>query len=254
MRRQYGTRAATPACLRVQNTHWFLRSEKHTEVKKTTTEGAGAGNKWCDRDKTKVQDKWTTAKAQRDNSQLEREHAVERDRSEEAVVDGNGSVVETLAQDWSPLDREMQHECADSHQGTSALLGWSRGQNGPLEDLREGFEMSGTSVVEMETAPLERSGARQRRRTAPKAVQNLQMGGIWYQRRDRGQWRQFTKLVKKPDLDVVIVKTQRSCTSCHTQRAGGKNSTAGFEWRRMEAVASSGGYKWYTENDEMERE
>ena len=44
--------------------------------------------------------------------------------------------------DWSPLDREIQHECADSNQGTSALLGWSRGQNGQLGDLREGLQMS----------------------------------------------------------------------------------------------------------------
>ena len=54
----------------------------------------------------------------------------ERDQNEEAPVDGNGSVVETFAQDWSPLDREMQRECADSRQRTRALLGWSRGQNG----------------------------------------------------------------------------------------------------------------------------
>ena len=54
----------------------------------------------------------------------------ERDQNEEAPVDGNGSVVETFAQDWSPLDRQMQRECADSRQRTRALLGWSRGQNG----------------------------------------------------------------------------------------------------------------------------
>ena len=66
-------------------------------------------------------------------------------------------MVNTLAQDRSPLDGEMQHECADSHQGTSVQLGWSRGQNGLLGDLREGVEMSRTSVMEMATVPLERS-------------------------------------------------------------------------------------------------
>ena len=79
-------------------------------------------------------------------------------------MDGNGSVV-----DWTPLDRDVQHECADSHQRTSASPGRSRGQN-----LREGL---GTSVVDMATALLERSGERQVGRTASKAVQNLQMGG-----------------------------------------------------------------------------
>ena len=97
----------------------------------------------------------------RQNFELECDNGCVHDRSGEAPVDGNGSVVETLAQDWSPLDQELQHECADSHQGTSALLGWSRGQNGLLGNLREGLEMSGSSVVEMATAPLERSGERQ---------------------------------------------------------------------------------------------
>ena len=84
-------------------------------------------------------------------------------------------MVETLTQDWPPLNREMQHERADSHQRKSALLGWSRGQHGLLGDLRQGLEMSGTTVAEVATAPLERSGERQVRRTGSKAVQNLQM-------------------------------------------------------------------------------
>ena len=67
--------------------------------------------------------------SKRQNFELKCENGGERDWSEAATVDGNGSVVETLAQDWSPLDREMQHGCADSHQGTSAWLGWSRGMD-----------------------------------------------------------------------------------------------------------------------------
>ena len=79
----------------------------------------------------------------RQNCELQCENGSERDWSEEATVDGNGLVVETLAQDWSPLDREVQHECVDCHKRTSALLGWSCCQNGPLGNLREGLEMSG---------------------------------------------------------------------------------------------------------------
>ena len=66
-------------------------------------------------------------------------------------------MVETLAQ-----DRSSENECC---------------QNGLLGNLREGLEMSGTSVVEMATTQLERSGEEQLGWTAPKAIQNLQMGG-----------------------------------------------------------------------------
>ena len=74
--------------------------------------------------------------------------------SEEAIVDGNGPVLER------PLDREVQHECSDRHQRTSAQLGRTCCQNGLLGNLREGLEMSGTSVVEMATTPLERNEER----------------------------------------------------------------------------------------------
>ena len=87
-------------------------------------------------------------KARRD-LELECEKCGKRDWCEAAPVDGNGSVVETLAQNWTLLDREVQHECADSHQRTRALLGRTCGQNGQLGDLREDLEMLGTSVVEM---------------------------------------------------------------------------------------------------------
>ena len=65
-------------------------------------------------------------------------------------------LVETLAQGRSPLDREVQHECSNCHQrkssaGQVTLPEWTG-------DLREGLEVPGTSVVEMATTPLERSG------------------------------------------------------------------------------------------------
>ena len=78
----------------------------------------------------------------RQNCELECENGRERDWSEEATVDGNGPMVEALAQDWSSLDREVQHERADCHPRTSARLGWSRCHIGLLGNLRECFEMS----------------------------------------------------------------------------------------------------------------
>ena len=116
---------------------------------------------------------WTKGESsERQDLELKCENGGKRDWCEAVPVDGNGSVVETLAQNWTPLDREVQHVCADSHQSTSALLGKARGQNGLLGDLREGLEMSGTSVVEMATALLERSGERQVGRTASETIQN----------------------------------------------------------------------------------
>ena len=97
----------------------------------------------------------------RQNCELECENGGKRDWREEATMDGNGPVVETLAQDGSQMDREMQHYRRVCHQRTSTQLGGSCGQNGLQRSMREGLEMSRTSMVEMETAPLERSGERQ---------------------------------------------------------------------------------------------
>ena len=91
-------------------------------------------------------------------------------------MDGNRPMVETLAQDISPLDREVQHDCSDCHQRTNAQLGRSCCQNGPLRDLCEGFEMSVTSVVEVATTPLERSEERPMGWSAAKTIQIFQVG------------------------------------------------------------------------------
>ena len=48
--------------------------------------------------------------------ELECERGGKRDWREEATMDGNGPVVETLAQDGSQMDREMQHERRVCHQ------------------------------------------------------------------------------------------------------------------------------------------
>ena len=110
--------------------------------------------------------------AKRQNCELECENG-----GEEATADGNEPVVETMAQDRSPLDREVQHERSGCHQRTSTQLSRTCCQNGPLRDLCEGLEVSRTAVVEMATAPLERSGEGQMVWSAPKTTQNLQVGG-----------------------------------------------------------------------------
>ena len=69
--------------------------------------------------------------------------------------------METLAQDWSSLDREMQYECAGGHQRSYAQLGWTGGKDGLHGNLCESFEMPRPSMVEMETAQLEGGGERE---------------------------------------------------------------------------------------------
>ena len=92
-------------------------------------------------------------------------------------MDGTGSVVETLAQDWSSMDRERQYECAGGHKRSYAQLDRPCGQNGLQRNLREGLEMPRPSMVEIETTPLERSGERQMVWPTPTAIQNLPAGG-----------------------------------------------------------------------------
>ena len=92
-------------------------------------------------------------------------------------MDGIEPVVETLAQNWSSVDREGQHERVDCYQRTCAQPGWSCCQNGPQRNLCEGQEMPRSSMVEMETASLERSRERQMAWSAPTTVQHLQVRG-----------------------------------------------------------------------------
>ena len=68
----------------------------------------------------------------RQNFELECENGGKREWSEKAAMDGIGPVVETLAQNWTSLDRKGQYERVDGHQRTHAQLGWSCCQDGPL--------------------------------------------------------------------------------------------------------------------------
>ena len=97
---------------------------------------------------------------ERQKCELERENGGECYWSEKAARNGAGTVVETLAQDWSSMDREMQHERAGGHQRSYAPLGWTCGKAGLQRNLCEGSEMSRPSMVALETAELERGGER----------------------------------------------------------------------------------------------
>ena len=95
---------------------------------------------------------------------------------------------------------KLQHEHSDCHQRTYAQLGRSCCQIGLQRDLCEGFEVSRTSVVEMATAPLERSKEGEMVRSAPKTIQHLQEGR-------HGCWRSFQ----------IHWKCRRSVGICHRQ-------------------------------------
>ena len=73
--------------------------------------------------------------SKRQDFDFECENGGRRDWYEARPLDGHGSV-ETLAHNWTPLDREVQHEFSDSHHGPSTLLGWACGLNGLFRDLQ----------------------------------------------------------------------------------------------------------------------
>ena len=134
--------------------------------------------------------------------ELECENGGKRDWRKEATIDGNGPVVETLAQDRSQMDPDVQYERGVGHQRTSTQLGGSCGQNGLQRNMCEGLEMPRTSMVEMETAPLERSGERQMVWPTPAAFRNLQVGAHG----DRGfqiHWKRRPHVGISPEQHVM---------------------------------------------------
>ena len=184
----------------------------------------------------------------------------------------NGSVVETLAQDWPPLDRKMQRgQNGHSEICAKALrcrgLQWWRWRQLHWKEV-EKDKWAGPHPKRFKIYRWEDMVSTEVSKVCGNAdgfAESVQqptwrLHFAW----DRGEWRQFAKLGKKPDLDVVIVKTQWGCTSRHRVQAHppncGNKSTGGFEWRRMAVVAPSGVEWWIqvvqgeTENDEMERE
>ena len=83
-------------------------------------------------------------------------------------------MVETLAQNWRPLDREVQQEFADRHQRTSALLGWACGQNGLLEICAKVLICRGLQWWRWRQLFEEKEKWAE---PLPKTFQNLQVGG-----------------------------------------------------------------------------
>ena len=85
--------------------------------------------------------------SKRQNCELVCEDGGERHWREKTAMDGIGPVVETLAQNWTSLDRKGHHERVDGHQRTYAHLGWLCCQDGPQRNLCEGLEMPRSSMV-----------------------------------------------------------------------------------------------------------
>ena len=89
-------------------------------------------------------------------------------------LDRGGSVVETFAQDWSPVNREVQHECVDRER----VLCWAG--HGARMDCSEicakSLEMSRTAVVEMAPTFLERGKEKSNGQDRIQNGSNLQMG------------------------------------------------------------------------------
>ena len=61
----------------------------------------------------------------RQNCELECESGGKRDWSDKATVDGIGPVVETVAQDGSPVDPKLQHERVECSTGQVMLPEWT---------------------------------------------------------------------------------------------------------------------------------
>ena len=69
---------------------------------------------------------WTKVKAQRQNCELECENGGECDWSEQAILDGGGPVVETVAQNRTSMVRKMQHEPGVSWAGHVARMDYAQ--------------------------------------------------------------------------------------------------------------------------------
>ena len=144
----------------------------------------------------------------RQHFELECENGGKRDWREEATV-------ETVAQDGSQMDREMQHERRVCHQRTSTQLGRSCCQDGLQGNLCEGLEMLRTSMVEMETAPLGRNGERQNGLANTHSVSKSTGGRTWWRRRFPNSLETLTVFRNQSRT------TRDGCIHLKTVRAGG---------------------------------
>ena len=127
--------------------------------------------------------------------------------------------METLAQDWSPLDREMQHSCALR-----------------CEDFSGGDGDSSIGKKWRETSGLVRTQNVSKSTDGGQGVDGgLQI--LWKRRWLCGIH------VCRILLDDTVEVHQLPRGSKRTRRAGGMFFTDAFEWRRMVVVAPSG-FDW----------
>ena len=178
----------------------------------------------------------------RQNCELERENVGECCWSEKTARNGAGTVVETLAQDWSSMDREMQYECAGGHQRTYAQLGRPCGQDGLQRNLREGSDMPRPSMVEMETISLERGGERQWAGPHPDGLSGtVQDNTGWLLfAQNRRNWKQFSKYGKSPEK----MAPGASGTQARPARLGQMQVL--LCWQREDMGESGLACTWYT--------
>ena len=152
-------------------------------------------------------------------------------------MDGSGSVVETLAQSWTLVDREVQHEFADSHQRTITLLGWTCGQNGLFRDLCTSLDMS---VVEMAPTQLERNRGREVGRTRSQNGSKSIDGKILCQQRypkSVGMLMGLQNMHNNRQDGYNLLRIVGSGVSLLEQSFGGKRrrvmASNGDEWRQL---------------------
>ena len=154
---------------------------------------------------------WTTVNAQRDKI------ASLSARMVANVIGVKKPPWMELDQNRSSVDREGQHERVDCYQRTYVQLGWSCCQNGPQRNLCEGLEMPRSSMVEMETASLERSRERHMVWSAPTG------GKTWL-------------LGKSPNSLEMPKTTRVGCTLPKTVEAGSSLRNverALYRWSRV---------------------
>ena len=110
----------------------------------------------------------------------------------------------------------MQYECAGGHQRSYAQLGWPCGKDGLQRNLCEGSEMSRPSMVEMETAQLERGGERQIVWPTPTAVQKSTGGRTWLLGRSPNLWETrmvCRKLYRTTRVGCILLRTVEAGSS-----------------------------------------
>ena len=158
------------------------------------------------------------------------------------------------------MDPDMQHERGVGHQRTSTEGSGSCDQNGIQRNMCEGLEMPRTSMVEMETAPLERSGERQMVWSTPAAFQNLQVGGHGGDRCFQLYWKRRRLVGISPEQHGMAASCSKPCemeTICEIWKephrdvanclgdpcvCGMATDADGSWWRRMARVASKAGH------------